>query len=122
MVSYLKRTAASLPDNFTALDLGTGNGLLLQTLHEAELTQPSRLMGVDYSEGSIQLARSIAADRADGAEEIRWQVADLVGDQKAVQELGTWDVVLDKGTVSVRSDTLGSRNVACEMSRLGPSI
>uniref|UniRef100_A0ACD5TZI8 Uncharacterized protein n=2 Tax=Avena sativa TaxID=4498 RepID=A0ACD5TZI8_AVESA len=44
--------------NYPILDLGTGNGLLLQALAKQGFTD---LTGTDYSEGAIELARNLAA-------------------------------------------------------------
>jgi methylase of polypeptide subunit release factors len=103
MIASLRSLLAnnSLEAPFSVLDLGTGNGLLLHTLLDADLTPPARMMGIDYSEGSVTLAREVAEARGEGAEEIRWAQCDCVDDEEAVKRLGEWDVLLDKGTVSL---------------------
>ncbi|PWN43033.1 hypothetical protein IE81DRAFT_274353, partial [Ceraceosorus guamensis] len=96
MVLQLKQLHLGSP---TILDLGTGNGMLLHDVLEEELTEPEKLMGVDYSAGSVELARSIAQERRRGLERVRWQVLDLVSDEQSVGACGQWDVLLDKGTL-----------------------
>ncbi|KDN38957.1 hypothetical protein RSAG8_09114, partial [Rhizoctonia solani AG-8 WAC10335] len=44
------------------LDIGTGNGIMTVTLAENGY-DPDRLVGLDYSEPSIKLARSVASGR-----------------------------------------------------------
>ncbi|KAK2793275.1 hypothetical protein FQN50_010015, partial [Emmonsiellopsis sp. PD_5] len=91
----------------TILDLGTGNGSMLTLLRdEGEFTGP--MVGVDYSEKSIELARRLHA-HADGEgggdASLRFEVWDVF-DPRPVRELewfpsaggGGFDIVLDKGT------------------------
>ncbi len=97
------------------LDLGTGNGHLLFEMLESsadleEIVAPSRLVGVDYSAASIELARSIATKRGGTCEEVRFETADIL-DPANVQHLvdmprsqlgcseAGWDLVCDKGTL-----------------------
>ncbi|KAG2367905.1 S-adenosyl-L-methionine-dependent methyltransferase [Suillus spraguei] len=61
-----------------------------------------QLLGIDYSEGAVQLAQSVAHSRNLTA--ITFRVCDflhedppLLADQKANQN-GAWDLILDKGT------------------------
>lgn len=96
----------------TVLDLGTGNGhLLFEMLDSPELElDASRLVGIDYSSASIQLARSIGAKRANGCEKILFSTSDLL-DPSSVATLHQlphdklhasapgWDLVCDKGTL-----------------------
>ncbi|PFX18909.1 EEF1A lysine methyltransferase 2-like [Stylophora pistillata] len=91
------------------LDLGCGNGILLVNLAQCGYTN---LIGVDYSEGAINLARSIAV-----AEQvsIRFQVCDILSTSE-ISALCTdrkFDVCLDKGTYDAISlnpeDTKGCR-------------
>ncbi|EST07819.1 Methyltransferase domain protein [Kalmanozyma brasiliensis GHG001] len=98
----------------TVLDLGTGNGHLLFEMLESsadleDVLTASRLVGVDYSDASIELARSIATKRGGTCEEVRFQTADLL-DSSSVESLVTlpksqlgaeeaWDLVCDKGTM-----------------------
>lgn len=116
----------------TFLDLGCGNGSLLLALREAGWR--ARLLGVDYSEASVALARRVAAARRvdgydyetnakedeeeDTVDFAVWDV--LTGPLDAVllrDDAGDpmgWDVVLDKGTfdavsLSDERDTRGRR-------------
>lgn len=91
-----------------------------------------RLLGVDYSERSVELARQVGKVRRGQAEEeeegtvkkgeVEFQAWDVLrGDVNALQTSGTdlqayagWDVVLDKGTfdavsLSAEQDSQGRR-------------
>ncbi|KAL3527000.1 hypothetical protein ACH5RR_011656 [Cinchona calisaya] len=76
--------------NWSVLDIGTGNGLLLQELAKQGF---SDLTGTDYSEGAIDLARSLA-DR-DGFSNIKF-LADDILETKLDRK---FRVVVDKGTL-----------------------
>lgn len=99
----------------TVLDLGTGNGHLLFEMIESsadleEVIDASRLVGIDYSAASIELAKAIGAKRGGDCEQVRFSTADLL-DTTSVQsltqmpkeQLGSeeqgWDLVCDKGTL-----------------------
>ncbi|XP_017117163.1 EEF1A lysine methyltransferase 2 [Drosophila elegans] len=71
------------------LDLGCGNGMFLVGLANEGFGQ---LTGVDYSPKAVELAQHIAQDNK---LDISYKVADLTQPQ---DELGTFDVVHDKGT------------------------
>ncbi|KAH8412418.1 hypothetical protein KR009_001845 [Drosophila setifemur] len=71
------------------LDLGCGNGMFLVGLAQEGY---SRLTGTDYSPKAIELAQAIAKDNG---LDITYKVADLTQPQN---DLGTFDVVHDKGT------------------------
>ncbi|KAI3726436.1 hypothetical protein L1987_66233 [Smallanthus sonchifolius] len=75
---------------WTVLDVGTGNGLLLQELAKQGF---SDLTGTDYSEGAIYLARSLA-DR-DGFASIKFLVDDIL-ETKLDKK---FHLVTDKGTL-----------------------
>ncbi|KAK2769516.1 hypothetical protein FQN53_006128 [Emmonsiellopsis sp. PD_33] len=108
----------------TILDLGTGNGSMLTLLRdEGEFTGP--MVGVDYSEKSIELARRLHAhDHGDGdgdgdASLLRFEVWDVF-DPTPVRELdwfpsagGGFDIVLDKGTFDAIS--LSAEEVVVEL-------
>ncbi|XP_017076058.2 EEF1A lysine methyltransferase 2 [Drosophila eugracilis] len=73
----------------TVLDVGCGNGMFLVGLANEGFSQ---LTGVDYSPKAVELAQNIAQDNNLS---ITYKVADLTQLQN---ELGTFDVVHDKGT------------------------
>ncbi|KAF1999733.1 methyltransferase-like protein-like protein 10 [Amniculicola lignicola CBS 123094] len=79
------------------LDLGTGNGHLLFVLREEEWE--GEMVGVDYSEKSIELAENISSTKINEEDPyIQFHVWDFLN-----QAPGSWfrepfDVVLDKGT------------------------
>ncbi|XP_005095939.1 EEF1A lysine methyltransferase 2 [Aplysia californica] len=77
------------------LDLGCGNGMLLLALREEGY---ENLVGVDYSEGAIQLAKQVA--EKEELQGVEFQVCDILA-STAVEGLcagGKFDVCLDKGT------------------------
>ncbi|CAR21216.1 Efm4p [Lachancea thermotolerans CBS 6340] len=76
------------------IDLGTGNGHLLFQLHEEGFNGP--MMGVDYSEKSVQFAREISESQFPGYENIKFEAADIFDPN---WECSAYDVVLDKGTL-----------------------
>ncbi|KAL3813289.1 hypothetical protein ACJIZ3_014557 [Penstemon smallii] len=75
---------------WSVLDVGTGNGLLLQELAKQGFND---LTGTDYSEGAIDLARSLA-DR-DGFSNVKFLVDDVL-DTKLDRK---FQLVTDKGTL-----------------------
>ncbi|KAK9271717.1 hypothetical protein L1049_002080 [Liquidambar formosana] len=75
---------------WSILDIGTGNGLLLQELAKQGF---SDLTGTDYSEGAINLARSLA-DR-DGFTNIKFLVDDILETKLDRQ----FRLIMDKGTL-----------------------
>lgn len=75
---------------WSVLDVGTGNGLLLQELAKQGF---SDLTGTDYSEGAISLAKSLA-DR-DGFSNIKFLVDDVL-ETKLDRK---FQLVTDKGTL-----------------------
>lgn len=101
----LRRTRSA---NFRAsrfLDLGTGNGHMLFRLREAdEDDEPwcGEMVGVDYSQTSVQLAQSIAAqkraDELDGLGSLQVECWDLLASPPDDWLEDGFDVVLDKGT------------------------
>jgi len=76
------------------LDIGTGNGILLDCLAEAGY-DPSRMLGVDYSPGSIELSSRVA--KARGWEEIRFEVVDFISGEpprlEGMKESESWDLL-----------------------------
>ncbi|KAL4399567.1 Protein-lysine N-methyltransferase Efm4 [Malassezia pachydermatis] len=102
------------------LDLGTGNGHLLFALLEAQQEEDieegtldaTRMLGVDYSPASIQLAQAIGQKRGPEYESVRFEEADLRDDacvkrlrEKANHKQG-WDIVCDKGTIALSSQPI----------------
>ena len=83
------------------------------------------MLGVDYSERSVEFARRIAAEKGFGGEggrevEFRWWDI-MSGDEKEVLvgdgEEGRWDVVVDKGTfdaISLSEERDGRGRRVCE--------
>ncbi|KAM0156830.1 hypothetical protein ACHAPG_005093 [Botrytis cinerea] len=121
--------------DFGLLDLGTGNGHFLVRLREGEEDSDDdeaeaeeeeenegrknedtgkkwvgRMMGVDYSERSIEFAKRIAKDKSEGVEErteegneiefITWDIMKEDPSPKVLngKQAKGWDIVLDKGT------------------------
>ncbi|KAJ9478030.1 Protein-lysine N-methyltransferase EFM4 [Pseudozyma hubeiensis] len=98
----------------TILDLGTGNGHLLFEMLESsadleDIINAERLVGIDYSPASIELAKSIAHKRGGDCERVQFTTADLL-DPASVDHLfnmphsqlnaeQAWDMVCDKGTL-----------------------
>lgn len=86
------------------LDIGTGNGHLLFALQERGIE--AELVGIDYSEASIQLARQIQksrqmyeSDEHDQIhQDIRFEICDLFDEEYRAWLDDGFDVVLDKGT------------------------
>ncbi|KAI0522791.1 hypothetical protein KFK09_005176 [Dendrobium nobile] len=75
---------------WSVLDIGTGNGLLLQELAKIGF---SDLTGTDYSEGAIELSRNLAA--RNGFSHIKFLVDDVL-DTKLDKK---FQLVMDKGTL-----------------------
>ncbi|XP_004232013.1 uncharacterized protein [Solanum lycopersicum] len=75
---------------WSVLDIGTGNGLLLQELAKQGF---SDLTGTDYSEGAVDLARSLA-DR-DGFTNVKFLVDDILETKLDKR----FQLVMDKGTL-----------------------
>jgi len=83
------------------LEVGSGNGTLLLGLLDAEYP-PERLCGIDYSAGSVKLARSVSATR--GGDNISFHLCDFLKEDppklpSMLQEANSdWDLIMDKGT------------------------
>ncbi|PGH17290.1 hypothetical protein AJ79_01173 [Helicocarpus griseus UAMH5409] len=94
----------------TILDLGTGNGSMLALLRDEGGFLGGRMVGVDYSPKSIELARKLHEDDSPAQENtegeaIRFEVWDVFDKERDVRKLdwfpavgGGFDIVLDKGT------------------------
>ncbi|AMD19981.1 HCL170Wp [Eremothecium sinecaudum] len=76
------------------LDLGTGNGHLLFTL--AEEGFKGRMVGVDYSEKSVEFANEILKKQHSTMENLSFYAADIFSRDWNPRP---FDVVLDKGTL-----------------------
>ncbi|KAI0078808.1 S-adenosyl-L-methionine-dependent methyltransferase [Panus rudis PR-1116 ss-1] len=88
------------------LEVGSGNGSLLFALNEAGYP-PERILGVDYSEGAVKLARAIGLSKTaehEGAHKISFAECDFLKDYPKPLDVdgrngeSQWDLVLDKGT------------------------
>ena len=128
-------------ENCSFLDLGTGNGHFLFRLREGDEDADDeesegwggRMLGVDYSERSVEFAKRIAQDKGfeEGREvEFRWW--DIMSESPAgvvlegKNEYG-WDVVLDKGTfdaisLSEEKDESGRRICEGYKERIVPLV
>lgn len=103
--------------NCTFLDLGTGNGHFMFRLRkgeeeeeeegeaEDEIHWGGRMLGVDYSQKSIEFARRIADEKefGKGSKQVEFRRWNIMTQDPAGVVLGDrnehgWDVVLDKGT------------------------
>lgn len=116
--------AAVQPSRF--LDLGTGNGHMLFELREEDSEGKrwcGEMIGVDYSEASVQLARRIATQKVSGDnaafQQIRFECWDLLSSPPGDWLADGFDVVLDKGTFDAISlmEQLGGSPHPCETYR-----
>ncbi|KAK3723469.1 Protein-lysine N-methyltransferase efm4 [Vermiconidia calcicola] len=113
--------ARSQPSRF--LDLGTGNGHMLFQLREEDddgNVWSGEMIGVDYSDASVQLARGIATQKYGNDIELSASLRFYCWDLLASPP-GDWlgvgfDVVLDKGTFDAISlmDHEGASRHPCE--------
>ena len=104
----LNKQAASI------LDLGTGNGELLFLLRE-EGDFEGQMLGVDYSEQSVQLCRKLAEGKGLG-EDVEFKQWDIMSTESLDVRQG-YDVVLDKGTfdaISLSEDVDEQGRRICE--------
>lgn len=141
-------------ENCSFLDLGTGNGHFLFRLRGGEdderssgvgygagegedaTTWKGRMLGVDYSEKSVELAQRIADEKGFGSKsgtaevEFRWwdlMTQDAAGSVLDGRNEAGWDVVLDKGTfdaisLSEERDQSGRRICEAYKERVVPLI
>ncbi|CAE6441279.1 unnamed protein product [Rhizoctonia solani] len=105
------------------LDIGTGNGIMTVTLAENGY-DPSRLIGLDYSEPSVKLARAVANGR--GHPSIRYVVSDFINQTAPApvesESGGKWDLLLDKGTYDAIALSGKSDDGKTIVSRYPPKI
>ncbi|KAK8153745.1 methyltransferase domain-containing protein [Phyllosticta citrichinensis] len=98
------------------LDLGTGNGHLLFALRDDGWG--GRMVGVDYSTRSVELARRIQeARKREGSDDIEFEEFDILGSAPGPWAAGGFDVVLDKGTfdaISLSGETDAQGRRVCE--------
>ncbi|KAH6849942.1 S-adenosyl-L-methionine-dependent methyltransferase, partial [Chaetomium sp. MPI-CAGE-AT-0009] len=113
------------PLGAAVLDLGCGNGSLLFALRDEGWA--GRLLGVDYSARSVELARRVGVSRREG-KEVEFKVWDVLngplseveaaaGSTATGEAAAGWDVVLDKGTfdaVSLSGERDGQGRRICE--------
>ncbi|KAF2668612.1 hypothetical protein BT63DRAFT_456255 [Microthyrium microscopicum] len=110
----------------TFLDLGTGNGHLLFALRKEQWA--GAMLGLDYSQASIELAKRIEQARQQTSEQeddevcrapIDFLTHDLLSDRSS--PITPFDVLLDKGTfdaISLSSDTTPDGRRASELYRI----
>ncbi|SCU91500.1 LADA_0F10352g1_1 [Lachancea dasiensis] len=84
----------SIAQDASMIDLGTGNGHLLFQLHEEGFR--GKMVGVDYSEKSIEFAREIMNSRFEEDSSLEFSAADIFDPS---WDISQFDVVLDKGTL-----------------------
>ncbi|KAK5111024.1 hypothetical protein LTR62_005399 [Meristemomyces frigidus] len=118
---HLCKTNTATASASRFLDLGTGNGHLLFALREEDDNDEvwqGELVGVDYSDTSVQLARRIAAQKEVSG--VRFEQWDLLQETAPPAWLKDgFDVVLDKGTfdaISLMSRDEGQEH-ACDIYR-----
>ncbi|KAG9851396.1 S-adenosyl-L-methionine-dependent methyltransferase, partial [Aureobasidium melanogenum] len=105
-------------DDSRILDLGTGNGHMLFSLLDEDWA--GELVGVDYSDTSVKLARQIAASRSEEGAPVRFEEWDLLNHQPGEWLAEGFDAVLDKGTfdaISLSSETDAQGRRICESYR-----
>ena len=92
------------------LEIGCGNGALLFAIHEAGY-DPRGMHGIDYSEGAISLAKSIASEKdTEGTASIHFTTHDFLKEDLPRDDTTSdgWDLILDKGTFDAIS--LGTKD------------
>lgn len=80
-----------ISEDSSMVDVGTGNGHLLFTLREEGFK--GEMLGIDYSEKSVEFSQSIAEENDVDA---KFEVVDIFDDSWSPKPA---DVVLDKGTL-----------------------
>lgn len=107
-------TEVELPE-YKVCDLGTGNGHLLFQLYEEGLR--GDLIGVDYSETSIDFANQVALDKGF---EVKFEQSDLLinNDKFTESHIQHFNLVLDKGTL----DAIALNDTKYENEKLGVQV
>lgn len=106
-------------ENLRILDLGSGNGHMLFALRDEGWS--AELIGVDYSEPSVQLARRIHETRSytNGELRVQFELFDILSREVQPTWLGRgFDVVLDKGTF----DAISLNDVKDEDGKIGAEV
>ncbi|KAG0689325.1 hypothetical protein C6P40_005220 [Pichia californica] len=96
MIEFVFDELVSNLNSPNVCDLGTGNGHLLFQLYEEGLR--GNLIGIDYSETSIEFATDIANEKE---YDVKFEKSDLLksNDQFLLNNNEFFDLVLDKGTL-----------------------
>ncbi|KAL9637275.1 MAG: hypothetical protein Q9164_002288 [Protoblastenia rupestris] len=118
ILKYLSSPALGLDKHSTTfLDLGTGNGEMLFSLRE-EGSFRGYMLGVDYSQQSVDLCRKWVGNKGLGAggrrRGLEFEVWDIMSGEALIGMSEGFDVVLDKGTfdaicLSDETDAWGRR-------------
>ncbi|KAH3679183.1 hypothetical protein WICMUC_001194 [Wickerhamomyces mucosus] len=95
MIKFLFESLGSLRirDDSTMCDIGTGNGHLLFQIREEGFK--GKFLGLDYSENSVEFAKSIADEN--DVNDIDFEIVDIYDNSWKPSK--TFDIVLDKGTL-----------------------
>lgn len=101
VIEFLVENHSDLLPKCSVIDLGTGNGRLLFDLyaHEAQLFTEHSLIGLDYSQVSVDFAKGVAKNL--GLHDIiTFERVDFLGEYQAFwSKYGGAGIVLDKGTL-----------------------
>lgn len=113
------------PTGAKFLDLGTGNGHFLFVLREEGWQ--GELIGVDYSDTSVQLARQILKSKDYETSNISFHRWDILAEEPGQWMGEGFDVVHDKGTfdaisLSAETDTQGRRICETYRDRVVPLV
>ncbi|GJJ08266.1 hypothetical protein Clacol_002476 [Clathrus columnatus] len=101
MLKMVQWVIEHAPPQRNILEVGTGNGVLLCEL-ATNGYDPSHLLGIDYSLGSIALSKRVAEKR--GIKDISFSLCDFLSENPLGlghmdgNGVGQWDLLLDKGT------------------------
>ncbi|XP_055701603.1 EEF1A lysine methyltransferase 2 [Phlebotomus papatasi] len=93
VIKWIKNSSG-LSQEKRILDIGCGNGMMLVELAKEGF---QNLLGVDYSQQAIDLARSIAKDQKLNSMRIEYQPLDILVTEE-VDKLGKFGITHDKGT------------------------